>query len=77
MALPDEHEVKKALDALMSLSRSAFDARVKNEIGDPLLAFFAVLARRFFPEEGDTNIDRKVNLLMIGYFLREDLRSKK
>jgi hypothetical protein len=73
MAAPTVEATRKAGAAVQTLSVPEINRRQSAEIGDPLMAFFAILARKLFPAEAESAIVGRVRMMMASWFLRGEI----
>jgi hypothetical protein len=73
MAPPNVNETRAAGAAVMAMSGDDIDRRQRQEIGDPLTAFFTILAQKMFPGEPESATVTRVRLMMASWFLRGQL----
>lgn len=73
MAAPNVEATRKAAGTIQTLSVPEINRRQSAEIGDPLLAFFAILARKLFPAEAESAIVGRVRMMMASWFLRGEI----
>ena len=71
---PDEQTGLAAVQKIQALSGPDLEKRVRAEIGDPMLAFFALLAKSTSPGEDDHAIAKKVHLMILSYLIRGELQ---
>jgi hypothetical protein len=77
MLPPDEQTGLAAVKTVQSLSGPELEKRVRAEVGDPMLAFFSLLAKSVAPEEDDHAIAKRVHLMILAYLIRGELQSAK
>lgn len=73
---PDEAKAKKAVDAVAALDGVALDARIGNEVGDSVMAFFSAFANKVTPDTDPLRRAKTVQLMVLAYLLRGDLTAK-
>jgi hypothetical protein len=69
---PAEALAKTAVEKVGALDGAALDQRIKAEIGDAVLAFFAAFSKKVMGKHDDRN----VQLMVLAYLLRGDLTAK-
>ena len=77
MAAPNEATALEAVKLVQSLTGAELEKRVRAEIGDPLLAMFALLAKSVSNTDDDREIAKKVQLMIIAYLVHEELGKAK
>jgi hypothetical protein len=70
-------EARAAARGIHSMTDVEFRRRKTSEAGDPLVAFFVLLAQNLFPEDTEPQTSVRVELMLAAYFLRGDLAQKK
>ena len=73
MLPPDEPTGLAVVQKIQSLNGPQLEQRVRAEVGDPMLAFFALLAKSTSPQDDDAQIARKVHLMVLAYLIRGEL----
>jgi hypothetical protein len=77
MLPPDEQAGLAAVKKIQSLSGPDLEKRVRAEVGDPMLAFFSLLAKSAAPEDDDHAVAKKVHLMILAYLVRGELHGGK
>jgi hypothetical protein len=75
MAAPDEATALAAVRKVQNLSGRDIETRVRAEVGDPLIAMFALLAKSVAPSDNDSETAKKVHLMVLAYLVREELNN--
>jgi len=73
MSAPTEQAALKAVKLVQSLNGPELEARVRSEVGDPLLAMFALLAKHGAPSDDERATAQKVQLMVLGYLARGEI----
>jgi hypothetical protein len=77
MAPPDEKTALAAVKSVQVLDGATLEKRVREEVGDPLLAMFSLLAKNLSPKDDDPAIAKKVHVMVLAYLIRGELESGK
>jgi hypothetical protein len=71
---PDEAKGLEVVKKIQSLNGPDLEKRVRAEVGDPMLAFFSLLAKSTAaPGDDDHAIAKKVHLMVLAYLIRGEL----
>jgi hypothetical protein len=70
---PSVADIKRAAARLQGLRGNELEVLQRDQVGDPLLAGFAVLARKVFPDDAEAATVRRVRLMVASYLLRGDV----
>jgi hypothetical protein len=71
---PDEAKGLEVVKKIQSLNGPDLEKRVRAEVGDPMLAFFSLLAKSTAaPGDDDQAIAKKVHLMVLAYLIRGEL----
>ena len=74
---PDEATGLEVVKKIQSLNGPDLEKRVRAEVGDPMLAFFSLLAKSTAgPGDDDHTIAKKVHLMVLAYLIRGELHQK-
>lgn len=73
MLPPDEKTALAAAKKVQVLNGPELERRVRLEVGDPLLAIFALLAKSIEPTADDPAIARRVHGMVLAYLVRGEL----
>jgi hypothetical protein len=73
MVPPDEQSALAAAKKVQVLNGPALEKRVREEVGDPMLAIFALLAKNIEPQADDAAIARRVQGIVLAYLIRGTL----
>jgi hypothetical protein len=77
MAAPDEKTALEAVKKIQSMSGADIEKAVRAQLGDPLLAMFALLAQNVSPGDDERETAKKVQLMIIAYLVHDELNRKK
>ena len=76
MAPPTVDQTRAAAEKVNTLSPADFQKRKSQEVGDALMGFFVILAKKLFPKDPETATVRRVQLMLASYFLRAELDAR-
>ena len=75
MLPPDEPTGLAVVKKIQSLDGPALEKRVRQEVGDPMLAFFSLLAKSTAgANEDETTLAKRVHLMVLAYLIRGELQ---
>jgi hypothetical protein len=66
-------QTRTAAAGITAMQDADFKRRKSGEAGDALIAFFAILAKKLFPQEQEGTQGKRVELMLAAYFLRGEL----
>lgn len=69
---PDLETVLEAAQTIGALDAAGIDRRITEEIGDPMLATFAQVARAQLPSAPEELIDRSVHLMVLACLIQRE-----
>jgi hypothetical protein len=73
MMVATVEQTRKAAAGIADLQDADFKKRKSGEAGDVLVGFFAILAKKLFPQEQEVTQGKRVELMLAAWFLRGDL----
>lgn len=77
MAAPTAEQARAAASGIIDMADAELKRRRSAEAGDVMVAFFAILARKLFPQEQETPTAKRVELMLAAWLLRGDLEKTK
>ncbi|MFO0728878.1 MAG: hypothetical protein U1E65_34180 [Myxococcota bacterium] len=76
MTAPDEQAALAAVKRVQALNGPSLEARVRAEVGDPLIAMFALMAKHGAPGDDERQTAQKVQLMVLSYLARGEIEAK-
>ena len=73
MAPPTVDQTRAAAEKINHLTPADFQKRKTQEVGDALMGFFVILAKKRFPNDPENATVRRVQLMLASYFLRGEV----
>ncbi len=73
MTAPHEKAALRAVKSVQELNGPELEARVRAEVGDPLLAMFALMAKHGAPTDDERATAQKVQLMVLAYLSRAEV----
>jgi hypothetical protein len=73
MTAPHEKAALRAVKSVQELNGPELESRVRAEVGDPLLAMFALMAKHGAPTDDERATAQKVQLMVLAYLSRAEV----
>ena len=73
MTAPHEKAALRAVKSVQELNGPELESRVRAEVGDPLLAMFALMAKHGAPTDDERATPQKVQLMVLAYLSRAEV----